>query len=174
MNQIVKELGWGVKIMRIFKLELLIFSLIVWSACDQNLLPLPDNPNQNSIQSSLSQATKPDESKKVIISGMIDIDPKLFMRLRGSETLYITARRGQNGPPVAVRRMKQLQFPIPYTLTSDDQMVKGQAFKGEVSVVARIDLDGNAGLPQTGDMEGIIRQVLIGTDNADVTIDKLY
>ena len=105
---------------------------------------------------------------------MIDIDPKLFMRLRGSETLYITARRGQNGPPVAVRRMKQLQFPIPYTLTSDDQMVKGHAFKGEVSVVARIDLDGNAGLPQTGDMEGIIRQVLIGTDNADVTIDKLY
>ena len=84
------------------------------------------------------------------------------------------AKRGDSGPPVAVKRMKSLQFPINYTLTEADQMVKGQPFVGEISIVVRIDLDGNAGLPQAGDMEGNVPRVVIGNSGVDVVIDKLY
>lgn len=108
------------------------------------------------------------------VSGTIDITPELFARLRGSETLYVMARRGEGGPPVAVKRFRGLQFPMAYTLTGADQAVQGPSFAGEVTIVARIDLDGNASVPQAGDMEGIIPGVVIGASGADVVIDTLY
>ncbi|MCY4545237.1 MAG: hypothetical protein OXD39_08365, partial [Gemmatimonadetes bacterium] len=104
----------------------------------------------------------------------IDITPGLFSRLRGSETMYVMARRGEAGPPLAVKRFRSLRFPMPYTLTGADQAVQGPSFTGEVTIVARIDLDGNAGVPQAGDMEGVIPRVVIGDSGADVVIDRLY
>ncbi len=160
--------------MRAIHLKSLLLGVLIWSGCDQNLRPLPDDSGQASGRSLLEQQTAFVPSNGGSVSGTIDITPELFARLRGSETLYIMAKRGETGPPVAVQRMKRLQFPMSYTLTGADQMVQGLPFSGEVSIVARIDLDGNAGVLQSGDMEGVIPRVVIGNTGADVVIDKLY
>ena len=182
------------KTMRSIQLKSLLLGVLIWFGCDQNLRPLPEDTGQASRSALLEQQTAfaqgsggrmsgrsmEDEQPAIIpasgasISGTIDITPSLFSRLRGSETLYIMARRGEGGPPMAVKRFKNLQFPMNYTLTGADQMAQGPPFAGEVSIVARIDLDGNAGVPQAGDMEGVIPRVEIGNPGADVVINKLY
>ena len=87
--------------------------------------------------------------------------------------MYVMARRGEPGPPLAVKASEPAVSPS-YTLTGADQAVQGPSFTGEVTIVARIDLDGNAGVPQAGDMEGVIPRVVIGDSGADVVIDRLY
>ncbi len=185
--------------MRAFHLIAILLGVLFWSGCDQNLRPLPEGDNRPSgrtmVERQLPQVTVVDEQSSgtlftddrpgdgqppetlgngASVSGVIDITPELFTRLRGSETLYVMARRGVNGPPMAVKRYRGLQFPMAYALTEADQAVQGPPFTGEVTIVARIDLDGNAGIPQAGDMEGIIPGVVIGASGADVVIDTLY
>ena len=177
--------------MRIICFTSLFLSVFIYFGCDQNLRPLPEKTGQVlrkpflgqeatlktgqvSRRPFLEQEATLVPNNSASVSGTIDINPELFTRLRGSETLYIMAKRGDSGPPVAVKRMKSLQFPINYTLTEADQMVKGQPFVGEISIVVRIDLDGNAGIPQAGDMEGNVPRAVIGNAGVDVVIDKLY
>ena len=177
--------------MRALHFKSILLGALIWCGCDQNLRPLPEDGGQASGRSFV-EARRPIDGSRVAgrgfeeeppaevravgpsVSGTIDITPELFARLRGSETMYVMARRSTDGPPMAVRRFRSLQFPMPYTLTGADQAVQGQAFTGEVTIVARIDLDGNAGVPQTGDMEGVNPRVVVGDSGADVVIDRLY
>ena len=177
--------------MRAFHLKPILLGLLLWCGCDQNLRPLPEDGGRVAGRSAV-EAERTIDGQRVAgrsfeegqptavpadgasVSGTIDIAPELFARLRGSEILYVMARRGAGGPPVAVKRFRGLQFPMAYTLTGADQAVQGPPFTGEVTIVARIDLDGNAGVPQAGDMEGIIPRVNIGDSGADVVIDTLY
>ena len=180
-----------IRIMRKFQLESILLGLLIWCGCDQNLRPLPEDGGRTSGRSFVERQQPMDGSRVAgrsfeeeqptavpvsgeSVSGTIDITPGLFSRLRGSETMYVMARRGENGPPLAVKRFRSLRFPMPYTLTGADQAVQGPSFTGEVTIVARIDLDGNAGVPQAGDMEGVIPRVVIGESGADVVIDRLY
>lgn len=177
--------------MRAFQLKPILLGVLIWCGCDQNLRPLPEDGGRASgrtiVERQLSEGSGRvagrnfEEGQPAAvpmngagISGTIDITPALFARLRGSETLYVMARRGEGGPPVAVKRFKGLRFPMAYTLSGADQAVQGPPFAGEVTIVARIDLDGNAGVPQGGDMEGIIPGVVVGDSGADVVIDTLY
>ena len=177
--------------MRAFQLKPILLGVLFWCGCDQNLRPLPEDGGRAAGRSFV-EAQRPIDGSRVAgrsfeegqptavpadgasVSGTIDITPELFARLRGSETLYVMARRGAGGPPVAVKRFRGLRFPMAYTLTGADQAVQGPPFAGEVTIVARIDLDGNAGVPQAGDMEGIIPGVVIGDSGANVVIDRLY
>ena len=182
----------------------ILLGLLILCGCDQNLRPLPEDGGQDSVRSFAQRdqsidgrrvagrsfeegqptpvpersfvegqpAAGPADGESV--SGTIDIAPGLFARLRGSETMYVMARRGEGGPPLAVKRFRSLRFPMPYTLSGADQAVQGPPFTGEVTIVARIDLDGNAGVPQAGDMEGVVPRVVVGQSGADVVIDRLY
>ncbi len=177
--------------MRVLHLESILLGVLIWCGCDQNLRPLPEDGGRVSGRSVVERQPAEaigrvagrgitEEQPAAVsgggasVSGTIDIAPELFVRLRGSETLYVMARRGEGGPPVAVKRFRGLRFPMAYTLTGADQAVQGSPFAGEVTIVARIDLDGNAGVPQGGDMEGIIPRVVVGDTGADIVIDRLY
>lgn len=177
--------------MRLLHFKSILLGALIWCGCDQNLRPLPDDGGQASGRSFV-EAQRPIDGSGVAgrsfeegqptavpadgasVSGTIDITPELFARLRGSETMYVMARRSENGPPMAVKRFRSLRFPMPYTLSGADQAVQGPPFSGEVTIVARIDLDGNAGVPQAGDMEGVNPRVVVGDSGADVVIDRLY
>lgn len=177
--------------MRLIHFRSILLGALIWCGCDQNLRPLPEDGGQASGRSFV-EAQRPIDGSRVAgrsfedgqptavpsdgasVSGTIDITPELFARLRGSETMYVMARRGEAGPPMAVKRFRSLRFPMPYTLTGADQAVQGPSFTGEVTIVARIDLDGNAGVPQAGDMEGVNPRVVVGDSGADVVIDRLY
>jgi len=92
------------------------------------------------------------------ISGTIDVDEALKAKLQPStDVLYIFARQGDGGPPVAVKRYVpgQYSFPLRYELSASDMMLRqpGSVFAGEMRVFARISRSGDAiGAP--GDIEG--------------------
>ena len=165
--------------MRKIKWLLFLFIGFVY-ACNQNVQPLPEDggalPVAPTTRPPVSQTPAPFSvpTGGGTLAGTITVTTELQERLNGSETLFIIARRGMGGAPMAVKRMRRLQFPISYTLTGEDQMVQGLPFRGEVIFIARIDRDGNAGPPQPGDMEGIVPKAMIGNTQLDVLIDKVY
>ena len=188
--------------MRAIHLKSILLGVLIWCGCDQNLRPLPEDGGRVSTSAIVERQVPADggraagrslmEAQPVNepasgegtsgtidntgegISGTIDITPELFSRLRGSETLYVMARRSEGGPPLAVKRFRGLQFPMAYTLSGTDQAVPGPPLSGEVAIVARVDLDGNAGAPQAGDMEGVVPRAVVGNSGVDVVIDRLY
>ncbi len=92
------------------------------------------------------------------VSGTIDVDEALKTKLQPStDVLYIFARQGDGGPPVAVKRYipGQYSFPLRYELSASDMMLRqpGAVFAGEMRIFARISRSGDAiGAP--GDIEG--------------------
>jgi len=119
-------------------------------------------------------ACKPDASVAPgTLSGEITIDATLQRQADPNAVLYIIARK-EVGPPLAVKKVTQPQFPLPYALSQADVMLPGMSFQGEVMVSARLDKDGNAGPLQSGDMTGATaRTVPIGQGQVDITIDTL-
>ena len=107
------------------------------------------------------------------ISGIIKVAPELTAQARESHTLYIIARK-DSGPPLAVKRITDPQFPYAFIISGDDAMFPGTPFQGEVRLIARIDKDGNAGPAQSGDLEGTATKnpARVGDRDVDVTIDK--
>jgi hypothetical protein len=68
---------------------------------------------------------------------------------RGDGVLFVIARNaGAAGPPLAVKRLAVGPFPLAFEIGPDDEMIKGRPFIGPISLVARVDRDGN---PMTRD-----------------------
>ncbi|MBI3089136.1 MAG: hypothetical protein HYY96_00595 [Candidatus Tectomicrobia bacterium] len=109
------------------------------------------------------------------ISGEISITPELAGRLRGNEVLFVIAASPGGGPPVALQRLRAVEFPLRYYLTEADKLVPSATFTGQVNVSARLDLDGMMGSPQAGDMEGAYpgNPVTIGAKNVNFAINRL-
>lgn len=61
----------------------------------------------------------------------------------GSGVLFVIARSGAGGPPLAVKRMEPGPFPVSFTLGPGDVMIQGRPFSGEMTLTARLDRDGN-------------------------------
>jgi tetratricopeptide (TPR) repeat protein len=80
------------------------------------------------------------EKPPAILSGVVEAEgaPEKGM-------LFVIVRRGETakGPPVAVKRVPNPQFPIAFELGKGD-MVMGGAWPEEVWLEARLDMDGNA------------------------------
>jgi cytochrome c-type biogenesis protein CcmH len=116
------------------------------------------------------------QSKKRTLSGTIYIEPSLASKVNRSDRLFIIARRPEGGPPLAVQKIVNPEFPLKYWLSQEDVMIPGVEFTGEVTVIARIDKDGQAGPPQPGDLEGSWKgtPVKVGDQKVDILIDKLY
>jgi cytochrome c-type biogenesis protein CcmH len=116
------------------------------------------------------------QSKKLTLSGTIYIEPSLASKVNRNDRLFIIARRPEEGPPLAVQKIVNPEFPLKYWLSQEDVMIPGVEFTGEVTVIARIDKDGQAGPPQPGDLEGSWKgpPVKVGDQKVDILIDKLY
>ncbi len=67
--------------------------------------------------------------------------------------LFVIARSGQAGPPLAVRRLPPGPFPIPFELGPADAMIPGRALSGSILLTARLDSDGDPMTRQEGDLE---------------------
>jgi hypothetical protein len=106
------------------------------------------------------------------ISGTIVLSPELTASIQGDEVLYVIAKK-EVGPPIAVKRVQQPQFPYTYFLSEADVMMPGTFFQGEVKVSVRLDKDGTVGPLQSGDMRGqYAYAVPIGAQNVNIVIDQ--
>jgi cytochrome c-type biogenesis protein CcmH len=107
------------------------------------------------------------------IRGTVRISPELASQVPGGAVLFVIARRGESGPPLAVKRIESPRFPLDFELGPGDRMIQTLPFAGPLTVTARIDADGNAMSRSPGDLFGAAAQpVDPGATQIEVLIDR--
>lgn len=61
----------------------------------------------------------------------------------GGGVLFVIARSGAGGPPLAVLRLAPGPFPMDFAIGPEHVMIPGGAFEGPITLTARVDLDGD-------------------------------
>jgi hypothetical protein len=136
------------------------------------------------------------QSENLSISGKILLSPALSSKMDPSDVLFVFAFPAEaDSPvetraapvkaesrasstissPVAVLKISPALFPVSYKLSRDDVLFPDRSFKGSLSIVARVDKDGDAQSVTPGDMEGIYKKnpVPVGASHVDVVIDQV-
>jgi hypothetical protein len=115
--------------------------------------PAPREREAMATQPVAQQTSRAGSAKGPTISGEI--------RLAGGEPpagamLFVIARAAgtRGGPPLAVLRVPQPQFPYAFELSQANVMIPSLRFSGEMDVTARLDVDGNAMTKDAADLEG--------------------
>ena len=110
-----------------------------------------------------------------VISGTIEVAPTLRTKAEGKPVLFLIARKGGGGPPLAVVRVANPRFPLAFEISKRNVMIPGVPFEGMVSLSARLDADGSAGPAGGGDLEGRTAQpVRVGQRDVRIVIDKAF
>lgn len=108
-----------------------------------------------------------------VIRGRIDIAPALKSALRESDVLFLFARAGEGGPPVAAIRANASQLPLDFELDDGAAMNPGNPLSShkQVTLVARVSRSGDP-MGQPGDLEGSAADVAVGASGVAVVIDR--
>jgi hypothetical protein len=91
------------------------------------------------------------------IEGSIELASDLAQRVAPGAVLFVIARSAQSGPPLAVVRVADPQFPLAFSIGPEDRMLPSLPFAGEISISARVDADGDAMTRTPGDLQGVSR-----------------
>jgi cytochrome c-type biogenesis protein CcmH len=108
-----------------------------------------------------------------VIKGRIDIAPALKSRLVATDVLFLFARPGASGPPVAAVRASASQLPFEFELDDSAAMNPGNTLSQykQVMLVARVSKSGNP-MAQPGDLEGTVADVKVGATGVRIMIDQ--
>jgi cytochrome c-type biogenesis protein CcmH len=119
------------------------------------------------------QAPAAPKQKGASIQGSVDIAPALKGKVSGKDVIFLFARTGQSGPPVAAVRAAANKLPLEFELDDSMAMNPGNTLSlhKEVILVARISRSGDP-MPQPGDLEGSVAAVKVGAKNVKLVIDK--
>jgi cytochrome c-type biogenesis protein CcmH len=107
------------------------------------------------------------------IAGVVMLDPALAGRVAPTDVLFVIVRRPSGPPrPLAAVRIDHPKFPQSFEVTNADVMFQGSELKGVVSIIARLDKDGNAGPVQPGDIEGEYAKnpTMVGAKNVEIVL----
>ncbi|MBT5551654.1 MAG: hypothetical protein HOJ79_14385 [Nitrospina sp.] len=109
---------------------------------------------QKGVQLVLDNLINPSASN---IQGTVNVSEALQNKIPENGTLFIFARSEgvKRGPPLAVKRVTDIQFPYEFVLGPQNIMVPGTVFEGPMVLAARIDIDGDA-RAGPGDIEGFV------------------
>ena len=74
-----------------------------------------------------------------------------------------------------MKKVERPVFPLSYSLGAESVMMQGRPFTGKVTVVARLDKDGNAASRGPGDLTGEYKNnpVEVGAKNVDIVLDQI-
>jgi cytochrome c-type biogenesis protein CcmH len=89
------------------------------------------------------------------LSGQILLAPELAARVPRGAVLFLIARTGGSGPPVAAKRISAPEFPLAFELGPQDRMAHDMPYEGPFQLIARIDADGDAATHSAGDLRGV-------------------
>jgi len=108
------------------------------------------------------------------VAGRVEVAEALKARVGEADTIYLIARAGESGPPLAAARVTMGAFPLPFSLNDSMAMNPANLLSNhqEVVVVARISKSGNP-LPQPGDLEGRVTGVKVGAADVELVIDRV-
>lgn len=107
------------------------------------------------------------------IKGSVDIAPALKSRLAATDVLFLFARPGESGPPVAAIRATAGKLPLEFELNDSMAMNPGNTLSlhKQVILVARVSKSGNP-MAQAGDFEGTVSNVKVGATGVKIVIDQ--
>jgi len=107
------------------------------------------------------------------IEGTITVSPELAGKATAGDTLFIIARQGASGPPLAAKKLAVSHFPMKYSLGPENVMMQGMPWQGELQIIVRVDKDGNATTKSPGDIMGMSKALVkVGTKGADIVMDQ--
>lgn len=108
-----------------------------------------------------------------VIRGRIDIAPALKSKLKDTDVLFLFARPGEVGPPVAAVRASAGQLPLEFELDDRVAMNPGNTLSRykQVMLVARVSRSGDP-MPRPGDLEGSAANVAVGASGVKIVIDR--
>jgi cytochrome c-type biogenesis protein CcmH len=103
----------------------------------------------------------------------VGIDPALAARVPADATLFVIARRGSGGPPLAVQRRPVGAWPVSLRLSDADAMLPGMSLAGAgpLTLIARISLSGQP-IAASGDLFGEVGYDFASARPASLTIDR--
>lgn len=134
--------------------------------------PIAALPN---IMPAAPEAAAPAASNEGAVSGQVKLAPALAAKVSPGDTLFIFAR-AEKGPrmPLAILSLKASELPYHFSLDDSNSMAPGMKLSAfpAVMVVARISKSGNASA-QSGDLEGNVGPLKPGTQNLQISIDKV-
>lgn len=109
-----------------------------------------------------------------LVAGRVVVAPELVSQIRPDSTIYLIARDGETGPPVAAARFTVGAFPLSFRL--DDSMAMNPANRlsdhQNVVLLARISASGTPAA-QSGDLEGRMVGVTVGSTDVQLVIDRV-
>ena len=147
------------------------------------ILP-PDSPNARKITSYIDNArarkagtasgAQPAENG-ARISGVVKVSPALVSKVSPSDIIFVFAKAISGPPmPIAVIRGEAKDLPRRFILSDKMAMMPSMKLSNfkEVSVSARISKSGKA-TSQSGDLQGEVSPVKVGTTDVQLIIDKV-
>jgi len=111
----------------------------------------PDHPPMKNMGSATQSASQP-------IRLTLELDPASSVK---SGIVYVIARGGEAGHPVAVKRIETNAFPITIDFGAGDSMM-GAALPDKLRLEARLDSDGDAGTNDPADPRAAVDGVVAG------------
>ena len=104
----------------------------------------------------------------------IQLAPALAAQVPPQATLFVIARRGEGGPPLAVVRRPVGTWPVAITMSDTDAMMPGTslAAAGPVRLIARISRTGQP-TATSGDPYGEVSYDFATTNPVSLTIDRI-
>ncbi len=109
----------------------------------------------------------------IIVSGEVDLADDVKNHSSKNWTLYIIARSGGGGAPLAVSKAVNVQFPYKFILDEKNIMMGVPQAGMKISLEARFDSDGDAGSKSPDDLYGKASgELTLGTDRAVITLNK--
>lgn len=135
---------------------------------------MPEAPRPTGGRGTMGGAAAADATAQAPpIEGTIRIADELAAGAPSNAVLFIIARRGAGGPPLAVKRVQAPSFPVAFTLGPEDRMIQSMPFAGPLQVTVRLDSDGNATSRTPGDLQGTApRNLEPGATGVDITLDE--
>jgi hypothetical protein len=108
------------------------------------------------------------------IEGRIELAESLSGRVPPGAVLFVIARRGSAGQPLAVKRIVSPQFPLDFAIGPDDRLTQAVPFEGPLQITALLDSDGNATTREPGDLQGALSAPVVpGARGLTLTIDEV-
>jgi cytochrome c-type biogenesis protein CcmH len=108
------------------------------------------------------------------VSVSVQLKSELAGQVPAEATLFLIARRGDAGPPLAVVRRPVSSWPIAITMTDADAMMQGTSLAsgGPIRLIARISRSGQP-VATSGDPYGEASHDFSATNPVTVTIDRI-
>lgn len=108
------------------------------------------------------------------IQGTVSVPDSLRGSLPDGAVLFLIARRGAAGPPLAVQRIGAPSFPLHFSIGPADRMIASIPFEGPLQLSARLDADGDAMSRKPGDLQGAAEGSFSpGANGVSIILDEI-